>query len=290
MKKNDRVKGVLCILLASLCFAWMSAFVRLVGEIPTFEKAFFRNFVAVIVALIAVKKDHVPLYIGKGNGKYVLLRCVFGTIGVMCHFYAIDRLNLADANMLNKLSPFFAIIFSYFVLKEKIKPVQAVAVAGAFMGALCIIKPSGTNLQAFPAMVGFVGGVAAGAAYTCLRRATSHGTPGPVVVLCFSVFSCLVLLPLSLGDFVMPTARQLVLLLLCGLSAAGGQFAITTAYTYAPAKEISVYDYFQVLFSAIIGFFLFDQVPDALSFLGYALIIAMAVMNFIYHNKFEKEE
>lgn len=289
MEIHQRTKGVLCILCACLCFAGMSAFVRLAGELPVFEKAFFRNFVAAIMAIIVVKKDHVPLYIGKGNGKYVLLRCVFGTIGLCCHFFAIDRLNLADANMLNKLSPFFAIIFSYFVLQEKIKPVQAVAVAGAFIGALCIIKPSGSNLQTFPAVVGFVGGVAAGAAYTCLRKATSHGAKGPVVVLCFSLFSCSILLPLCIGEFVMPTGYQFAMLLLCGLCAAGGQFAITAAYTYAPAKEISVYDYSQVMFSAIMGFFLFDQVPDALSFLGYALIIAMALLNFIYHNKFEKD-
>ena len=191
--------------------------------------------------------------------------------------------------MLNKLSPFFAIIFSYFLLKEKVRPIQALAVIGAFLGAILIIKPGG-NLQSFPALMGFLGGMGAGAAYTCVRKATMGGVPGPLIVLCFSCFSCIASLPLIVADFVVPTAKQLLLLLLCGVFGAGGQFAITMAYSFAPAKEISIYDYSQVIFSAIIGFFLFSQVPDAFSVLGYILIIAMAAMNFLYHKKLSKEE
>lgn len=290
MENKSLTKGLLCILCSAMCFALMSTFVQLAGDLPVFEKAFFRNFVAIIVSFVTVRRKNIPLYIQKENRKYVFLRCLFGTCGLLFNFYAIDRLKLADANMLNKLSPFFAIIFSYFLLHEQVKPVQVFAVVGAFIGALLIIKPSGNNLQLFPAVIGFFGGMGAGAAYTCLRKATGNGTPGPLVVLCFSCFSCAVLVPFILMDFVMPTPYQLLILLMCGVCGAGGQFAITAAYTFAPAKEISVYDYSQVIFSAIIGFFLFDQVPDLLSVLGYVIIIAMAVINFIYHNRFEKAE
>lgn len=290
MKLSNQTKGALCILCSALCFASMSAMVRLAGDLPIFEKSFFRNFVAVIVAGAIVAKERIPLRAGPGSGKYVFLRCLFGTCGLLFNFYAIDRLNLADANMLNKLSPFFAIVFSYFLLKEKVKPIQALAVIGAFVGALLIIKPGGNGVQVFPAVIGFLGGMGAGAAYTCVRRATGMGTHGTFIVLCFSCFSCAITLPFIAVNFVMPTAGQLALLLMCGVFGAGGQFAITAAYSFAPAKEISVYDYAQVIFSAVIGFFLFDQVPDILSFLGYALIIAMAVMNFVYHNRFEPKQ
>lgn len=263
----------------------MSTFVRLSGELPVFEKAFFRNFVAAIVAYVAIRKNHTPMHIGKGNLKFVLARAAFGTIGLTANFFAIDRLNLADANMLNKLSPFFAIIFSYFLLKEKVRPIQALAVCGAFAGALLIIKPTGENLQLFPALIGLVGGIGAGAAYTFLRRATQGGALGSVIVLFFSCFSCAALFVPMLIDFIMPTPYQFVMLLLCGVCATGGQFAITTAYTFAPAREISVYDYSQVIFSAILGYLLFDQTPDRWSFLGYVLIISMAIVNYWYNNR-----
>lgn len=285
MPLSNRAKGALCIIGAALCFAGMSAFVRLAGDLPTFEKAFFRNFIAAIVVFLRIRRKRIPLRIPKEGRPMVLLRCVFGTIGLLMNFYAIDRLALADANMLNKLSPFFAILFSCFLLKERVRPVQALAVAGAFVGAALIIKPSGSNLQLIPAIGGFIGGMGAGAAYTCLRKAAQQGVKSQVIVLCFSCFSCLVTIPFILADFVLPSARQLLLLILCGLCGAGGQFSITAAYTFAPAREISVYDYTQVIFSAALGFFLFDQIPDVYSFAGYALIITMAVINFLYNNR-----
>ena len=290
MSLPARTKGVLCIIGSALCFAGMSAFVRLAGELPVFEKAFFRNFVAAVIVLALVKAEHVPIRIKKGSRAAVLLRCVFGTAALLANFYAIDRLALADANMLNKLSPFFAIVFSVFVLKERVRPVQAIAVVGAFAGALLIIKPTGENIALFPAIVGFLGGVGAGAAYTFLRKATGAGVNSRIVVLCFSWFSCLVTLPFIAADFAMPTARQLILLILCGCCGAGGQFFITAAYSCAPAREISVFDYTQVIFSAVMGYLLFGQVPDGRSFLGYAIIIAMAVMNFIYNNRRFRED
>ena len=277
MRLPNRTRGVLCILAAAACFASMSAFVHLAGELPVFEKAFFRNFVAAILVGVIVRVRHVQLRIGRPMRKYVLLRCVFGTVALLLNFYAIDRLNLADANMLNKLSPFFAIVFSFFLLKERVRPVQALAVAVAFAGALLILKPTGTNLRLIPALAGFFSGMGAGAAYTCLRKATGNGVDSRIVVLCFSVFSCLVTLPFIAANFVMPTLRQLCLLILCGVCGAGGQFSITAAYTFAPAREISVYDYTQVIFSAVLGWLLFGQLPDVWSFIGYAVIIGTAV-------------
>ncbi len=282
---TNRVKGALCIIAAALCFASMSAFVRLAGELPTFEKAFFRNFIAAVLVYITIRVRGIPLRLHPGTRRFVLLRCVFGTAGLLLNFYAIDRLNLADANMLNKLSPFFAILFSRFLLEERIKPVQVAAVVGAFAGALLILKPTGANMTLLPAVGGVFGGMGAGAAYTCLRRATRDGERSELIVLCFSCFSCLVTVPFIAADFVLPTGRQLVFLLLCGLCGAGGQFSITAAYSFAPAREISVYDYTQVLFSAMLGMLLFDQLPDGYSFLGYALIIGMAVVNFVYNNR-----
>ncbi len=66
----------------------------------------------------------------------MILRATFGTVGILCNFYAVDHLVLSDASMLNKMSPFFVIIFSFLLLKEKMTPAQALAVTGAFIGSL----------------------------------------------------------------------------------------------------------------------------------------------------------
>ena len=224
-------------------------------------------------------RQHVPTELSRESRRFVLWRVVLGTLGLVCNFYAVSRINLADANMLNKLSPFFAVVFSTLLLKEKMRLRQLLIVLGAFAASLLIIKPSPANLQLLPSLVGALGGIAAGGAYTCLRGATTHGAPRTLVVFCFSAFSTLAMLPLALLNFTMPSPAQLLWLLLCGVFGACGQFSITAAYTFAPAREISVYDYSQIIFSALLGFFIFDQIPDGLSFLGYGLILLLALIN-----------
>nr|WP_302598364.1 DMT family transporter [uncultured Cellulosilyticum sp.] len=280
---NQKYKGILCILGAAFCFALMNAFVRLSGDLPSIQKSFFRNVVAMIFAYIILRKNHQGFRPTKGNLGLLILRSTCGTIGILCNFYAVDHLVLSDASMLNKMSPFFAIIFSYLFLKEKINLVQGLGVIVAFVGSLFIIKPSFSNMALVPSIIGLIGGIGAGAAYTAVRRLGQKGEKGPFIVFFFSAFSCLVTLPYLIFNFHPMTMLQFGFLMLAGLSAAGGQFAITAAYCYAPAKEISVYDYSQVVFSAVLGFFLFAQIPDGFSILGYILICGMAVLMFLYN-------
>lgn len=281
---DNRKQGILFIIMAGFFFALMTFFVRISGELPTMEKAFFRNIVAAVIAFITMIRSGVKFRPAKENVIDLFMRSLCGTIGLICNFYAIDKLNIADANILNKLSPFFAIIMSAFILKEKANKAEWLCVVVAFMGALCVIKPS-FQMQSVYAMIGMLGGLGAGTAYTFVRKLGKNGVPSPVIVLCFSVFSCIVSVPFMLLNFVPMTAKQLILLLLAGISAACGQFSITKAYTKAPAREISVFDYTQVLFAALLGFLFLEQIPDQLSILGYAIIIGSAVFKWAYVNR-----
>ena len=83
--------------------------------------------------------------------------------------------------------------------------------------------------------------------------------------------------------------RQLGFLMLAGLCGCVAQFAITRAYLYAPAKELSVYDYTQVIFATVWGYLLFDQVPDGLSVLGYLLVCGAGVGMFLYHKRQDRK-
>lgn len=285
MESKKRYKGIICIIMSAFCFALMSFFVRMSGDLPPIQKSFFRNFVAAIFAGVILMKNGVPFHCKKENLGYMLGRSICGTIGILCNFYAVDHLVLADASMLNKMSPFFAVIFSYFLLKEKITVPQGLFVIGAFVGSLFVIKPTFSNMDLLPSLIGLCGGIGAGAAYTMVRKLGERGEKGPFIVFFFSTFSCVVTLPWLLFDYHPMSLAQIGILLFAGLSAAGGQFSITAAYCYAPAREISVYDYSQIIFSAGLGFFFFEQIPDLLSWIGYAVICLMAVAMFLYNNR-----
>lgn len=278
---SNRNKGIIFIVLSAFGFAIMSAFVKISGDLPSFQKTFFRNVVSLVVAFAIILNHRGSFFGKKENQKTLILRSVFGTLGILFNFYSIDKLVLSDANMLNKLSPFFVIVFSGLFLKERINIKQILAIIIAFIGALFIIKPS-FNLDIIPAVIGTLGGIAAAAAYTCVRALSGKEKPDTIVFY-FSFFSSLITFPLMLYYYKPMEIIQFTYLILSGVFASIGQFGITLAYKYAPAKEISIFDYTNIIFSAIISLCLFGILPDYLSIIGYVVIFLASLYMFIFN-------
>ncbi len=276
---SNKTKGILFLIASAFGFAMMSAFIKLAGDLPSFQKTFFRNIVSVIVAFTMLVKHKGSFFGKRENQKLLLARSTFGTIGILCNYYAIDRLVLSDANMLNKISPFFVIIFSAIFLKEKVKPKELIAVLVAFCGVLFVIKPR-FSLEMVPAIAGVAGGLSAAAAYTCVRALNNKEKPDTIVFY-FSLFSSIVTFPLMIISYHSMTWMQLAYLILAGVFASIGQFGVTFAYKYAPAKQISIFDYSNIIFSAIISFVLFGVFPDWLSIVGYIIIFSASLYMFI---------
>ncbi|MGF6906780.1 DMT family transporter [Fusobacterium sp. PH5-44] len=289
-KNNAKYKGIMLIILSAFFFSMTNTFVKLAGDLPSVQKSFFRNFVAAIISLVVILKNNESLKVDKKNMKFLFIRAVLGTIGILCNFYALDHLLMPDATILNKMSPFFTLIACWVVLKEKLSPVQVVAIIIAFIGSLFVIKPSFSNILIVPSIIGFCGGLASGTGFSFVRLLGKRGVKGIIIVFFFSAFSCLLTLPYIILNYHPMSIKQVIILLFTGLAAAGGQFSITTAYYYAPAREISVYDYFQIIFAAIISFVIFHQVPDKYSWIGYGIIFLMAFLMFVYNKDIENKK
>jgi len=291
--ENDIKKGIFFIIFSAFFFALMAVFVRMAGDIHFVQKAFFRNAVAFMIALGGTIKDvrkngKETIKIPKGALLYLFLRAIAGSVGVFGNFYAIDRINLADAAILNKMAPFFTILFCYIILKEKIKPVPLICIILAFLGSILIVKPSFNFTQMLPTLTAFMGGVGAGLAYASIRKLSYLNCNGKIIILFFSAFSMLLSVPYLITSFNPMNLKQIACLCGAGACAAGGQFSVTAAYYHAPASKISIYDYSQVLFSTLFGFIFFSQLPDFMSLMGYIIIIGMAIVNYLY-NIFHKE-
>lgn len=291
--QNNIPKGILFLITSAFFFALMAVFVKLAGDIHFVQKAFFRNAVAFIIALGGTIKDvrlngKEAIAIPKGAMLYLFLRAIAGSVGVFGNFYAIDRILLADAAILNKMAPFFTILFCFIILHEKIKTVPLICIIIAFLGAILIVKPSFNFSQMIPTLAAFMGGVGAGLAYASIRKLSYLGCNGKIIILFFSAFSMLLSVPYLITSFNPMSAKQVLMLCLAGSCAAGGQFAVTAAYYHAPANKISIYDYSQVLFSTLFGFIFFAQIPDWMSLLGYFIIITMAIVNYLYTHKHNK--
>lgn len=287
---SNTTKGILFIICSAFFFALMAVFVKLAGDIHFIQKAFFRNAVAFIIALIGTLRDlrqngREAISIPKGAMLFLFLRAIAGSVGVFGNFYAIDRILLADAAILNKMAPFFTILFCFIILKEKIKPVPLICIIIAFSGSILIVKPSFNFTQMIPTLAAFTGGVGAGLAYASIRKLSYLKCNGKIIILFFSAFSMLLSVPYLITSFNPMTLHQTLMLLCAGACAAGGQFSVTAAYYHAPASKISIYDYSQILFSTLFGFVFFAQIPDMLSIIGYIIIIGMAIINYLYTHK-----
>ncbi len=274
----------------------MGMFVRLAddfgGAVSSFQKSFFRNIVAVFVAGVLflracgragarpsrLEGGRVALPRDRTGWAALVWRSIFGTIGIFGNFYALSHIPLGDACMLNKLSPFAAVVASWILLRERVTARQGVAVAVAFVGAMFVVKPGFALAgETTAALAGLAGGVSAGLAYTCVRRLGILKVEPSFIVLFFSAFSTLATLPFLIFDYQPMTGAQVAILFGAGITATIGQFGITAAYRFARPREIAVYDYANVAFAAVLGFAVFGQVPDAFSWFGIAVIVAMGV-------------
>lgn len=271
-------KGIVYILLSALFFSIMAAFVKSIPEVPLTEKMFFRNFIgllAVSVTLIRQKrsiKPRKPLLMGA--------RAFFGLAGVGLYYAALERLPLANAVMINKLSPVFVIIFAVLFLKERVNVYQKAALIIALSGAALVVRP-GLDYTFFAGVLALLSAAFAGAAYTVVRRLTQHDAP-ILIVFYFCLISSVVLLPfMALEGFLVPNIKQLISLIGIGISALIAQLFMTNAYQYAPASELSIFTYSDVLFSFAIGMVIWFEFPDAVSIVGGALIVLSGIINYL---------
>lgn len=280
---SNKTKAVFCMLISALGFTFMSVTVKYVTGIPLFEKVFFRNLISLGVAFFMLKKSSAPMFGRRENQLALLARSIFGLAGVVLNFYAIANLTLADSSMLGKLSPIFVTIMACIFLKEKIDSKQILSIIVTFLGALLVIKPE-FSLEMLPSLAGILSAAASGVAYTLLRYLKDKESPDTIIFY-FSLISVVFTAPFALAEYVQPTFIQLGLLLATGVFASVGQFGITYAYKYAKATEVSIYNYSAIVFGIILGFIFFGEIPDTLSLLGGAIIIAVAFYIFKHNQK-----
>ena len=287
---NDKAKGILAITASAFGFALMALFVRLCDDygapVSSFQKSFFRNLVALAIAAVAwgraragrredVRRETKDVLSLKSK-VLLLLRSSLGTIGIFANFYALSHITIAEGQTLNKTAPFFTVLFAWLFLGEKATRRQLLPLVLAFVGVVLIAKPGFAGAEAFPLAMGLLGGACAGGAYACVRSLRRHAVDPAFIILFFSAFSCGASVPFMVVEFDPMTWKQVLILFGAGAGAAMGQFGITLAYGYAAPREIAVFDYSNILFTAVFGFLFFGQVPDVFSLAGFVAIVFAA--------------
>ena len=275
--------GVRFILLSALGFALMSACVKYVSQygIPLFEIVAARALVSLIISYLDVKRKRISVW---GNNRPLLFaRGTVGTLALMCVYYSVTTLPLAEATILQYVHPVFTALLAALFLKERVHFSTLICIVMCMLGLFVMVKPSingniASDLPLFSVMMALLGALGSSVAYVIVRK-LSQTEDSSVIIFYFP----LVALPTSTlligDDFVFPDLFLTIMLVLVGVFTQVGQLGLTKAMRTEAAGKASAYSYIQIVFSALIGVLFFGEIPSAWSYLGGALIVSGALIN-----------
>ncbi|MEH0697629.1 DMT family transporter [Vibrio owensii] len=275
--------GVRFMVLSAFGFALMSATVKHVSlhGIPVFEIVAARALVSLVISYLDVKRKGISVW---GNNKPLLFaRGAVGTMALMCVYYSVTSLPLAEATIFQYIHPVFTALLAVFFLKERIQSSTFICIALCLLGVYVMVRPeTGPDaehaLPMFSVMIAILGAFGSSIAYVIVRK-LSQTEDSSVIIFYFP----LVALPASIlliGDqFVMPDLYLTMMLVLVGVFTQIGQLGLTKAMQTQEAGKASAYSYVQIIFSVVLGIVFFGELPSAWTYLGGALIVTGALIN-----------
>lgn len=270
-------------LLAIFCFGMVNVMVKLLQNIPSLEIVWFRGVFMMVFSLILLKHKKVPIW---GNNKKVLiLRGVFGTLGVSLFFISLKRMDLASAQVIHYTAPIFTTLIASIFLKEKVKHIQWLFFLISFAGVL-IVKGFG-NIETTDFLIGIISALFSGAAYTSIRKL--KGSENPFVIIFYFALIALPLMSLYFlvfpNDWVKPIGIQWIYLCGIGIFTQIAQYFMTKAYQTEAANRVSGVSYSGIVFAIFFGIVFFNEVPTVFILMGIGLVLTGVFFNLKFTGK-----
>jgi drug/metabolite transporter (DMT)-like permease len=276
MQSNIR-QGALFLLLGEALLAVMGGLIKFLSEtLSTEQIVFFRNAAGLLILL--------PLIVNQGSKllktkvwHWHLMRGVVGVSAMYCYFWALGHMPLTEAFLVKLSSPFFMPLIGLLWLGERAGKFSIAAVFVGFTGVACILRPDDSTFT-FIAMVALLGAFLAALAKVTIRR-MSGSESSQTIVFYFAMIAALISAPGTALHWQPVAAPLWGWILLLGLVATLGQLALTHAYRIAPTGKVGVYAYSAVLYGALMGWLIWDEIPLWTTWLGAALIVAAGLLN-----------
>jgi drug/metabolite transporter (DMT)-like permease len=276
MHTDNLPRGALLMLASGLLFATMGALVKSVSvSLPNEMVVFFRCLMG-LLALIPWLVHRGPRYFATRKLGAHLVRALTGLAAMYCFFYALGRLPLAEAVLLNYSAPLFIPLAALLWVGEGFSRKLWWPIAIGFAGIALILKP-GLALFTPVALIGLAAGILSALAMAGIRRLTST-EPAVRIVFYFSLTATLVsAVPLTWA-WQTPAPGVWLKLIAVGVLATSAQILMTRAYAHAPAAQVGPFSYGIVVFAGLFGWALWSELPDLLSLAGVLLVIVAGIL------------
>lgn len=270
-------------LLSALGFALMTACVKLVNQyhIPVMEIIAARAAISLLLSYLDVKRKGISVW---GHNKPLLIaRGMVGVLALICVYYSVTTLPLAEATILQYLNPVFTSILALLFLKERIQKSTICCIFFSILGLIVMVEPGlffgiTQELPWFNVSIGLLGAFGSGIAYVIVRK-LSNSEDSSVIIFYFPLIALPLSVALMWNDFVVPNLEAFILLVFVGLFTQVGQIGLTKAMQTESAAKATAYSYIQVIFSIILGVVLFQEMPSLWTIIGGSLIILGALIN-----------
>ena len=282
---TDSLRGVCYMLLATFVFALMMVFVKLVAVLPVLEIIFFRALFSVVICLYSLLKHRIPVF---GNNKPILVfRGLAGVTALSLNYYLIQTVPLAAASTLTYLAPIFTTILGIFIVKEKVSPLQLVFFALSF-GGILMIQGFDSRISILHLLIGIATSLIMGLAYNLVRKLST--TEHPLVIMFYFPLLCLPVTGLwIIFDWTTPQGWQWFYLIMVGLTSQIAQYYLTRAYQIAEIATVSIVNYTSIIYTIALGFFIFNESFNGMTYLGMALVCSGVIINVLYKNHSERQ-
>ena len=274
--------AILLKLIAALLFAAMSVFVRWLGErYPVGQVVFFRSAFAIVpVVIIYAWRRELMAAIRIGRPFGHLGRGLTAVGAMFCNFSSLARLPVVDATAISFVSPLMTVALSAIFLKERVRIYRWSAVIAGFIGVLVMLAPhldvdhstAGTAAVA-GATLGLIGAFFS-ACSTVQTRALTRSETTSSIVLYFSLICAIAGLCTLPFGWLAPSGQELVALVTIGVFGVLAHIFLTESYRLAEASLVAPFDYTSMLWALLLGYVVFNELPDALVYLGAAIIAA----------------
>ena len=266
---TSNVIGVLWMLLAVTALTTMFAIAKhLMTSLPVLEVGLFR-FVMSLLFYIPwlISNGMRALKTDRPGGHF--LRGFFGATSLIAGIFAVHHLRLADATVLTFTIPLWTILFAALFLGERVRLRRSIATAVGFAGVLIMVKPQAGIEPA--ALVALLAAILATGAITTMKSLT-RTEPTERIVFYFLFYGTIFLGLPAIYNFQMPTPTEWGLALF-GLLGSSGQYFLTRAYGAGEMTIIAPFDFTRIIVAGLLGFFFFNEIPDAWGFVGATVIM-----------------
>ncbi|WP_411060086.1 DMT family transporter [Vibrio chagasii] len=277
---SDPAKGIALALISNALFILVGVIVRELSQsIDIFQILLFRQLVFVTLLMPSIISNIDAMLHPKMVSMHVW-RVTGAFIALYFSFLTVSNIPFADATALGFLKVLFVAVISRLFLKENVGWARMTTILIGFTGVMLVVQPSLESESMFYVGTGLVAALGAAIAVICVRKMAN--VESKTVVLAYqAIFVGAVALIPAIIELQWPTWSELALLVLVGVISSIGQWFGVTAYKWGEANVVSNVEYSQMIYSMVLGYLLFAELPNSLALIGASVILFSAILPFI---------